>query len=252
MYIPEYQDKNIISNHKYLSETIMGHFSPEFLESIIDNNFKIRDKMILLFKTNVIDTLEINYNQIPNNNLLEDKIFLYKNIIKKIFDYNQISINENLLDDINENLYKFTNIMYQILILNYRENMIEFMSQFILNESKSLFNIAELSNYKRNKDVTTTSFKKKYNDKKLPYIIANLENVINCIGVNYSISIFDILNYLQVNKDIINNLKYIIIDENNFFINNYINSFINSEYKEDVLIDLKLNINNKLNLLNNN
>lgn len=252
MYVPEYQDKNIISNHKYLAETIMGHFSPEFLESIIDNNFNTRDKMSLLFRTNIIDTLEMNYNQIPNNNLLNDKEYLYKNIIKKIFDYNQILIDENLLSNINENLYKFTNIIYQILILNYRENMIDFMSHLILNESKSLFNIAELANYKRNKDVTTTSFKKKYNDKKIPYIIANLEIVIKSIGSNYNISIFDIFHYLQIDKDIVNNLKYIIINENNFFINNYINSFINSDYKEDVLIDLKLNINNKLNLLNNN
>jgi hypothetical protein len=243
--------------NKYLATNVMQHFSPEFITSIIDEKFATRDKLDYGFSNNAIELLEANYisvlQQTNSAELAENRIQTYKNIINKIADYNKININQILLNDPDTDLYAIAKLLYELLVLGYRDYLLIFMTNFIMNEINNLYNIAELSECKKNKDVTTVSLKKQYSGKKLPYIVANLDKIIQCIPYNYTLTLSSIISYIMPERgDVLNTLNELIDNDNNFFVNNYVNSMLYGNFKVDILVGLKLELNNKINLIENN
>lgn len=205
-------------------------------------NFNERYHYILVFYGNDERILK---------NIKELKKKIYLKILDKLcnkFDFTTELNNEDISAD-STNLYLYTDAFYNFFILNYRENIIDFFTNYLFENAETL-----IENYKNtieNKnDLMIKSLKKSFHNSIYAYLLYLTETIIldyinNDILVEDLIKDFTDMDEYEYNKAIIR-LIFLKNKYNTYAGSDFINRFFaplkNEEYRLNILIEIKSNL----------
>lgn len=233
-----------IFNEADLSNILMNCGFENIID-IIENNIDYRFTNNI---TNLAGTIEnvfkihminIGEGSPALNSLKTIKEDAYKNIITIICNKFNLTFD---MESYTGDLYTVAYILYDFLISNFRNNISNFYTNFIIKEKNSIYDILEIARFKKQKDSTTIYNKKTYNNQKLGLISANLNFVID------NMSAFD-LSFSNIIENIFyydKNTAHFIITHfipNGDFYRDIIIPIFNSGYKSTLIIDISHKIN---------
>lgn len=223
---------------------VIRHFDFEYVLDIIEDNYKRR---ILGYNPSLPNVVGIIEQQIKAT-YLTDGITAYPQEATALRDdmyvkiINALCKSHGLVFNNTDSCdyYSLAFYLYDFLISNFRNIIIEFYTSFILKEKTSLYNTIN-NDMKKNKDSSTTYGKKLYKDQKLAVINANLEDIMNMI-CGMDIPFEDILktvyhtNATNISKYISEHIKAV----EDFYQTVYVKE-INTYYiKQSILTDIRL------------
>lgn len=152
---------------------------------LLENIFSQIDKVLLdgFSPTNFLDIFEKRYNYLYHkfsedpdtiDVIMKIKEDIYKRVYDKIKEKFKIDFS---LDGMSLNLSCSTiNGIYQFFILNYKQNLLTFFTEYIQQEKK---NLTEICTKKKNIDLN--SFKKQYKNKIDAMVLANTFEIVDLI-----------------------------------------------------------------------
>lgn len=233
-----------IFNEADLSNILMNCGFENIID-IIENNIDYRFNNNI---TNLAGTIENVFKiHIANvgegnpalNSLKEIKEQAYTNIINIICNKFNITFNSEFYTG---DLYTVAYILYNFLISNFRDNISNFYTNFIIREKNNIYDILEIARFKKQKNSTTIYNKKTYNNQKLGLIAANLNFVLDNMST-FDLSFNNIIENIFYND--INIAKFILtyFIPNGDFYKDTILPIFNSVYKSTLIIDISHKIN---------
>ena len=230
---------NIVSDNELAS--ILNYFNDDYLLNIINYNLQNKFKPYNLPIPNLASSLEILYNTIKDNygpleELAQKRIYTYQSIISTICDQCNMDYNIEGID-----IYSAANIIYDLFITNFSNNIINFFTNYIVKERNALYNGLNLSLYKKNKDSTTLYSKKIfYKSNRLGIINANLELVLDSIKV-FDIPFEDVISYIYP-KNVVSFILSIIKPKEDFYKTLFVPIIENPEYRSLLITSIRLNM----------
>ena len=226
---------------------ILSRFNQDYVYLIVEESLKNRLRNYSCSMPNVVsamkqefEVIKTNYNNLPEISNVENEA--YKQIIALIC--NRYDLVCTLTDgDFDTECYLIAYCLYNLLVSNFQENVVNFFTNFILSEKDSLYRMLELSNTKKNKDTSTLYAKKVFKDTKLGVISANLEYVVQSICSSIDIDFSTYVNFVYYNDT--KTSQYILervgINTADFF-KTYIAPIFNLEYRAVILTTIRLNL----------
>lgn len=228
-----------ISNEQNLTE-LLGHFDSDFVINIIKD--KIENKNYhSIPESNIVKSFEENFKimheRFPgdgdNINLVRQRVYT------EIIDILCKGHNLNYILDDNTDLYTVAYYLYDLLVSNFSNIMVNFFTSFIINNKDSIYNSMNLDSYKKNKDSSTLYNKKMYVDPKYAIISANIETVLKHIST-IDITIYNVLQSTYKNPATIAFLSEIITDRGDFFRDYYCSILNRVDLLPIILTDIRL------------
>lgn len=197
---------------------MLTYFNREFLFNVIKDRIRDAFKYDPNNNPNIVASFENYFKQLKEiypNGLQEieaTRIDTYRQVIEILCTSFDLSFSAE--DD--ADLYSIAYYMYDFLVGNFRNNIVAFFSNYIVKERNSLYEMYELSQYRKNKDNSTSYNKRIYKNSKLAIINANLEYVIDSICVN-DIDYITILNNVYADKNIVRFLMSVMVPNTDLF-----------------------------------
>lgn len=187
--------------------------------------------------------------------LEENKIEIYQEVVISLEEKFDFYLDLQVGEMINENYFSMVNNMYSFFIINYKEKVIDFFINYIINNKKEL---TEMFRKKVNKkDLTVSSLRKILDEYDDVIIVSNIEEIVNILMEQ-----MDDGNFIL--ETIINGKKYEYLNYtvNNLFFEgerpmttvnaNFTENFFDPIQDEDVLFSINSIVSNKLiNYFNN-
>lgn len=203
---------------------LLLHLNGEYIFDTVQRYINDRVPYYPVQNPNIVYSIKQSYNALIaqydiEKEAIEASYDAYRRIINMIcYDFALNFIGNEEID-----LYSAAYYLYDFLVSNYFNNMVNFFVNFIIRERNSIYNSMNLNDVKKNKDTNTIYCKKFYSDPKIAIISANLEEVISNICV-YDIYLDQIIDIVYKNDiNVANYLKSIIQSaDNNFFRNQYV------------------------------
>lgn len=225
---------------------ILNKFNYEYISDVIDSSMEAIPTMQQQLP-NIVYGYGVHFNHLLNGftgsiKTIEDtSTEVYTNIIQKICDFYNVQFTENYetLD-----LFNAAYNIYDFFISKFFNNMILFFSMYIINERDNIIEaFKEIKMNNREGDNIIQYTKQLFKSDSLAYIYANIEYVLSNMGT-FDISLNDIIDYtLGENTDASNYMKTIIIDNGNFFRDNYFNKMImNKNIIADIVINIRMSL----------
>jgi hypothetical protein len=143
------------------------------------------------------------------------RIDVYREIIRRLCLAHNLTFNPNIDVD----YYTAANYLWDFLVSNYREYIINFYTRYIINEKDGLYSALNLDQFKKAKDSTTIYGRMIYDDNQIVIICANIAMVLNYIS-GFDISVSNILS-LSYDINTANYISSLIIDNNGTFFQDY-------------------------------
>lgn len=237
---------NTIYDIKNESDTsmVIQYFDFDFIVNIIEDNLIRRINIYQPTLPNIIAAIEhsfkITYNTdevrtLYSNEMIERRNDIYRKIIKLLCNRHDLVFNENE----NTDTYSLAYYLYDFLVANFKQYMIDFFATYIHKEKNEIYNFFNLNEYKKNKDSSTLYGKKLYNNQKIAIINANLEYIIQGMD-GFDISIEDILGVIYGNKNTINFILSNINFDDNFYKKVYMGVLSDNFINQALITDIRL------------
>lgn len=224
---------------------ILSHFDADHILGLIDDSLQRRNMFYPNNPPNLVRSLETNfslmYSNLPDSkkeDIDDVRESIYKAIIDKLCLYYNLDFNYKI-NDIEQDYYTIAVYLYDFLVSSFSKNIISFFTNYILKEKDYLYNHVGLIEMKKSKDMSMSYAKKLHKDSKLAVINANLEYVVDSIGL-FDISLSDLLNLLYP-SNIAELIWMSISPKGNLFRDHFIGS-INNEYKPVFLTNIKFSL----------
>lgn len=230
---------NIVSDNQLAS--ILSYFDPDYIYNIVTNSLRYKFRPYNPPLPNLVNSLEMDYkatfeNYPETEETKQSRFAAYTNIIKIICDTHDIDYNLENVD-----IYSAASTIYDLLISNFSNNIINFFTNYIIKERNSLYNGLNLATLKKNKDSTTIYNKKIfYKSIKIATINANLELILDSMKV-FDITFEDILSFIYP-KEICNFITSIFLPKSDFYKNVFVPIIEISEYRVILLTAIRLNL----------
>lgn len=161
--------------------TILGNFSDDFVEDTIKESITYRFRPYGLRSPNYPEILNTQLLNVKNHSVgyedqIEDKrVEVMGNIIDTINEYYGLYRIEDIPD---EQIYSLALVMYQIFVSEFTERMLNFYTQYIINNIGSI-----ISALTPEQKATKTSYAKKlYNSQNLIIIYDNMNYVVDLLA----------------------------------------------------------------------
>lgn len=219
---------------------ILSHFNSEFIFDVVRDNLAQRFNYSGIAAPNIVSSFEQNFKAIKDNyqtdfeQIESVRLATYKEIIDIICkEYNLTFVDDDSLD-----YYSAAYYLYDFLVSNFSSYMAYFFANFIYKERNSIYESLDLNSLKKNKDTSTLYAKKIYKDVKLAIITANIDFIIDNV-CNYDISLYQILEFIYPDKNVVAYIGSIIVPINDFFKENYV-SMINGPSRPIFLSNIKI------------
>ena len=237
MITPPYE----ISNEFNITE-LLSHFDSNYIFDIINDKLDSIDYSSVLNEPNVVISFEENFkimnDQYPgdSHNIREIRNQVYSDIIGLLCKRFNLQFNE--ADD-NIDRYTAAYYLYDFLVCNRNNYMVNFFTSFIINNKESLCRFLNLDEYRKAKDSAAAYGKRIYDDQKYGVISANMPKVINHIAT-LDISLLNVFQSTYTSPEVIAFLDNAIADRGNFFKNFYCDIFNQPEIMPIVITNIRL------------
>lgn len=217
--------------------TILGNFSDDFIEDTIKESITYRFRPYGLRSPNYPEILNSRLQSVKDHVIgyedqVEDKrVDVFISIIDSINSYYGMSIIEDIPD---EQLYSLTYILYQIFVSEFTERMLNFYTQYIINNMDNI--LANLSI--ENKSTKTVYAKKIYNSEKLVTIYDNMGAAIDILA-SLDIPLDLLITYLS-DQQVSNFICSYIGETGDVFHTGFASYINNPETRADIITNVKL------------
>ena len=221
---------------------ILSYFDTNYIYGVMDDKL---NQIMMQFNSiplpNLVNSFEDNFKAMlvkyPENkeDIIQVRETTYNEIIEKIAQ--RFDFEFKPLDDMD--IYGVAHVLYDFFVANYHRYVVKFFTNFIANEYESLYAALGLEQYKKDKDVSTVSNKKLFNNQHLAVVCSHMHSVLNYITE----MTFDMDTVLNVIYD--NNFLYTqIFNQHVFFKNDFFRSFYctliyNSNIVSDIVAAVK-------------
>ena len=235
---------SIVSDGEVAS--IINYFSDDMILDIVERNIQNKFRPYQPMLGNVVASIDSIMKSCletyPNfkDEIEDNKEEIYKKIIRIICNYYNLEfVGDRFLDPID--YYSCAFYLYKFLISEFTNSLIDFFVNYIVREKTAIYDYLKLSEFKKDKDISSTYSKRIYkNDIKLAVIHTNLEYVIdNISGFDITLDILLDNIYSGVDANIASFIKLIVADKGNIFRNHFI-PFLNAAYKPVILTEIRM------------
>ena len=221
---------------------VLGHFSQDYITTIVQTNLANRLKVYSGKIPNAIYSIEQDF-KITKENYPESitdieyvRANTYNSIIAQLCNFYDLEYNyQDTLD-----LYSITFTLYNLLVSDFYDNMILFLTNYIIKERNYLYDYLNLTESKKNKDSSTLYSKKVYKNLKIASIHANLEKVLDTMAT-FDITFENYLNLIYTDKNLINFILSIVQPRSDFF-KQYIISHMFEENRALILTSVRFKL----------
>ena len=139
--------------------------------------------------------------------------------------------------------------MYEFFISSFQQNITTFFTNYVLKEKVSLYEMLELVNRRKNKDISTAYAKSNIRNPKLAIISANLEYVIEQICSTFDITLDKYISLVYGNNTpITKHLISVLTPQVDFFKTHVSPLFLNpnSTFRSILITDIRLSLQHHL------
>jgi hypothetical protein len=223
---------------------IISHFNDDYIYTTVNKSIDEKIRAYNMQMPNIVVSYEQYFKQAidqypdASSAIYAARDNVYSQIIKILCNYYQLVFNDNDIQD----LYSSAVYLYEFLVSNFQNNLIEFFSNYILKEKNAIYDVLNLGTLKRNKDSSTIYSKKIYKNTRLGIICANLDVVIDNINV-FDIDYAAYLNtvYNNDNRNIAKHIEMVTSPLNDFF-KTYISSCFLSNMRPVLITSIRLKL----------
>ena len=211
-----------IANEFNITE-LLEHFDSNYIFDIINDKLDNMEFYSVLEEPNIIASFEENFKIMNDNypgdsqNIQQIRNQVYIDIINILC--NRFNLEPNY-EDPNVNPYTLAYHLYDFLVCNRNNYMVNFFTSFIINNKDSLSRYLNLDDYKKSKDASASYSKRVYEDNEYGMIAANIPIIINHIAT-LDITLENIFQSLYTNYEVLDFLTNAIADKSNFFRDHY-------------------------------
>ena len=235
-----------ISNEYNIAE-ILAHFDSNYIFDILEDKLENISFASSLIESNIVGSFETNFKamndqfQGDSQNIRNIREQVYTDIIRVLTE--KFNLQFNTVDP-NIDLYTAAYYLYDFLICNRNNIMINFFTAFIVNNKDSLYFILNIEDFRKNKDSAAAYGKHIYKeDQQFAAISANMSNVINYIS-NLDITLLNIFQSTYKNPNLVMFLDNAFADRGNFFKDFYCNVINNPEELPIIITNIRLALQN--------
>lgn len=235
-----------ISNEYNITE-ILAHFDSNYIFDILEDKLENISFASSLIESNIVGSFETNFKamndqfQGDSQNIRNIREQVYTDIIRVLTE--KFNLQFNTVDP-NIDLYTAAYYLYDFLICNRNNIMINFFTAFIVNNKDSLYFILNIEDFRKNKDSAAAYGKHIYKeDQQFAAISANMSNVINYIS-NLDITLLNIFQSTYKNPNLVMFLDNAFADRGNFFKDFYCNVINNPEELPIIITNIRLSLQN--------
>ena len=233
---------------------LLSNFDSNYILSAVEESLNLRFRPFNTGSPNFVDILERQFiaslDAAPDykDQVLDVKDETYQEIIKIICNYYNLTFVGSFDDIAPSELYGIASTLYNVFISNFTDNMIEFITNYIINNAPSIY--AYLS-----KDPNVRKVKEfepipgTFVDEKFLLIQSNINLVIHNMA-SYDIPLAVLLNYF-CGPDTAMRLQELIMDNGDIFKTHYASYILNQSTGSDILTCVKLTLQNKIMLAMN-
>ena len=230
-----------ISNEYNITE-ILSHFDSNYIFDIIEDKLNTIDYSSSLIESNIVASFEENFKMMrelypgdsQNINTIREQT--YRQIIEILT--NRFNLSFNTVDDTID-LYTAAYYLYDFLVCNRNNIMVNFFTAFIVNNKNSLCSLLNNEDFRKNKDSSAAYGKRVYEDHKFAIISANMPFVINHIAT-LDIRLINIFQSTYVDERLVIFLDNAFADRGNFFHDYYCSVLKQPEILPIIITNIRL------------
>lgn len=239
--------------------TILGNFSDDFIRSSVEESLQYKFRPFSTRMPNFPAVLKQQFSMIKSNvpeytdSIIEKELEVNNDIIDIICEYYNLSVIEDGIPD--EYVYTVCYYLYQFLISEFSERMINFLSNY------SIVNVVDLLSHipDENKTIVKTNYSKRiYTQEDYALLFDNVEQVLDIIsGIDIPFS--RLMIYLADSEVLGNQISALlsnyIVDCGDIYKYYFANLINNTSTRVDIITAVKINIPRILgdrNFINNN
>lgn len=235
-----------ISNEYNITE-LLSHFDSNYIFDVLQDKLENISFATSLIESNIVASYEANFKamndqfQGDSQNIRNIREQVYTDIIRILTE--KFNLQFNTVDP-NIDLYTAAYYLYDFLICNRNNIMINFFAAFIINNKESLYNTLNIEDTKKNKDSATAYGKHIYKtDYQFAIISANMVNVINYIST-LDVTLLNIFQSTYKDLNLVMFLDNAFADRGNFFKDYYCNVLNNPEELPIIITNIRLALQN--------
>ena len=224
---------------------VLSHYSSDFIFSIVTDAMKKRfEELPIVSLSNVVSAWEQNFKAIiarygegSTGEVYRVRNETYREIINIIC--REFSLNFTIDEDVD--LYTAANILYDLFVCNFSNNMINFFGNYILKERASIYESVDVGDLKKSKDSSSAYGRKVFKDNKLGVINANIDMVISQVCAMdfpfYSV----IMTIYGTNSNLSSYILSIVSANRDFFERTYI-PILNSDIRPEIITGIRFKL----------
>ena len=237
---------------EYDLSNILSKFDLNYIYDVLEDKLENISFAKTLLEPNIINAFETNFKQMnetypgDDQNIRDVRMKTYLYIIN--FLTSRFNLQFNTIDQ-NIDYYTLAFYLYDFLVCNRNNIMINFFTVFIINNKDSLLNMINIEDFRKNKDSAIIYSKRIYDDQQFAAISANINNIINYI-CNLDVSLTSIFQITYRDPRIVQFLDNAISDKGNFFKDYYCDSFQNIEELPIIITKIRLALQNQTGEIN--
>lgn len=221
---------------------VLSQFSEDYIIDVIKDSLNSRFRPYDLPMPNIVAAFESTFKEMTDgfssntDEILTTRKNTYLNIINTICDYYNFTFKENDETD----YYSAAYWLYDFLVANFTENLKNFYVNYLIREKEGINSALNLSQLRKENDVTLGYSKKLFKDLKLAHIHCNLEYVIDQIST-FDIDLWTVLNHSYLYRENLPGYIFSLVNDNGNFFKNYYEGFvIGTRDSADILTYIKL------------
>ena len=243
-----------VINNEYQLADIISHFDADYIFHVVEDKLKNISFTNSLIETNIVDAFESNFKKMNDDfpgdsqNIRNIREQVYRDLIRILTE--RFNLSFNTVDDTID-VYTAAYYLYDFLVSNRNNIMINFFVSFIINNKESLCNLLDMDNFKKNKDSSSAYSKYIYDDNKFAIISANIQQVINYIST-LDVSLVNIFQSSYKDLKLVMFLDNAFADKGNFFRDFYCSILSNPEESPIVITNIRLSLQGIVGGINNN
>lgn len=219
---------------------ILGNFSEDYIQNTVSESLEYKFRPFNTRMPNFPATIYENFAMIKQNmptyleDINEKELEIYNSIIDIICDHYHLAVIDDGIPD--EYVYTACYYLYQILVSEFSERLINFFSGYAIN------NISDLLTHipEENKTIKTNYSKKMYEQQDYILLYDNTEQVLDIIA-GLDIPFVDIMRCMSDDK-VSKFLDYYFNDCSDIYKYFFASYIINPATRIDTITSIKLNI----------
>ena len=238
------EDMLINANTDNVLISILHNFSTTYIIDVCRNSINNR---LRLYNTPMpgLGAIEQNFKNLENNfndysqkeTIMQIREDTYNTIISILCEY----YNLTYTPDDDTNTYAVAYFLYDFLVSNFTNNLINFYVNYILSKKEEIYKNYTINMTKEELNNTSDYNKIIYNSPLLKYIYLNIATILDNISQE-DIKLTDIMKYSNIDKNAFILLNNIIIENNNVFKDHFKIFLDNANTRSNLITIIKLQL----------